>query len=917
MNWTSLKNGIATVIKTNGNQEITGNALKGVLNSMVNSLGANATFAGMAIPSTSPGTPDGPVFYLAIQAGSYPNFGSANFQLSIGELGIFKWDGTTWEAQKFISGNGGSDNHFYGYFSSSSNLPHNGNIGGYAYVGESLPFAIYNATSNNSVLTWTDSGSTIDITQVEADNEDLVAINNKLKLKDRPTAVNQKGYKILRKGVSLASQMTNVNTIYEVRYAFDLGGGTLTIPSGSILKFDGGKISNGQITFSGNSCSVESPNFEECTFTGDIITGAVIEDKGFAIGNINGSNVLSWLVTQAANNSATLNLSRDYYVDSVRTQTEGFYVEYGFLQLSNKSFNINGNCHTIYDEHVYGVGAAIPIFLLMNCHDITVRNLYYEGLHNDNNNKTNYDTLGQFNSGGGVLFWLNGDTDNFNVIDGRIRYGQKYVAYGCVSFVSMSDINNRIQGKDNLCVKGLTNSTFEIDAFDCVHPLAVCKGSNIKAKVKFNYVSRGVALYGVQNAEVYVEGCHCTTPIMVLLKDVISYTDDTYSTRVFSNCNNIKAYVKWLDIEDTYTSYIWGDIFVSLANYDIEGNNETAPQFAERTTPYKCDNIQLNIDGTPTNGFAFDFVGPNCSEGTDVYAVELSGVSNRYILIDRQASTSKIINLKLKNANIYGLLGYINSNSTICLENSIIGSLSNRAENIIDIVLDSKSSIITAPDKYFRINSLDISMSYISDITSISKLPKRGFVLLTTSITMIYNSYYPLLGRSLNEGESCEIIFFNNTNSRLWLTLDAGGATNATQVTVESKTFIKVIATKVDGIIYSLMERIRTPKYKGAQLSTLVNDTTNIIYDVLVETTGKTIIWYDGANMRTYDGEIAGIARSGTFANVPIPTNVGFQYFCASGASIDGGTTEKTNIVIYYTGSGWVDANGNAVVAKA
>jgi hypothetical protein len=66
----------------------------------------------------------------------------------------------------------------------------------------------------------------------------------------------------------------------------------------------------------------------------------------------------------------------------------------------------------------------------------------------------------------------------------------------------------------------------------------------------------------------------------------------------------------------------------------------------------------------------------------------------------------------------------------------------------------------------------------------------------------------------------------------------------------------------------------------------------------------------------SFDGEDFTIKRSGTFTEKPnVPRNVGFQYFCTSGASIDGGTTEKTNIPIFYTCSGWVDANGNSVVA--
>lgn len=73
-NWTVLKKAIANVIKANGNQEITGQLLQNVLNNIVSSVGENSTFAGIATPATNPGAPNGPVFYIAIKAGTYSNF---------------------------------------------------------------------------------------------------------------------------------------------------------------------------------------------------------------------------------------------------------------------------------------------------------------------------------------------------------------------------------------------------------------------------------------------------------------------------------------------------------------------------------------------------------------------------------------------------------------------------------------------------------------------------------------------------------------------------------------------------------------------------------------------------------------------------------------------------------------------------
>lgn len=92
-NWQILKAAIADVIKTNGNQEITGQVLQNVLNNIINNLGANATFANIATPSTNPGTPDGPVFYLATQSGTYSNFGGAIVE---NEAAILLYNGSTW-----------------------------------------------------------------------------------------------------------------------------------------------------------------------------------------------------------------------------------------------------------------------------------------------------------------------------------------------------------------------------------------------------------------------------------------------------------------------------------------------------------------------------------------------------------------------------------------------------------------------------------------------------------------------------------------------------------------------------------------------------------------------------------------------------------------------------------------------------
>lgn len=90
-NWSNLKTTISNIVKSNGTQAITGNSLQSVLLNMVTSLGENCMFAGVATPATTPGTPDGNVFYITTEAGTYTNFN--NIVVADGELAILIWKG--------------------------------------------------------------------------------------------------------------------------------------------------------------------------------------------------------------------------------------------------------------------------------------------------------------------------------------------------------------------------------------------------------------------------------------------------------------------------------------------------------------------------------------------------------------------------------------------------------------------------------------------------------------------------------------------------------------------------------------------------------------------------------------------------------------------------------------------------------
>lgn len=85
-NYEQLKQAVSDVIKTNGNQEITGAIMKNTLLTIISTVGYNSTFAGIAKPTTNPGTPDQKVFYIAGTNGVYSNFNAIELNNEIAIL---------------------------------------------------------------------------------------------------------------------------------------------------------------------------------------------------------------------------------------------------------------------------------------------------------------------------------------------------------------------------------------------------------------------------------------------------------------------------------------------------------------------------------------------------------------------------------------------------------------------------------------------------------------------------------------------------------------------------------------------------------------------------------------------------------------------------------------------------------------
>lgn len=111
--FSALKAAIQAAIRQNGNNEITGNIMQGILLSIVNTLGDAAInqladivnqlnsrisdgymYGGIATPTSTPAASSGKVFYIALQAGTYTHYGELTIQQG---MTIIVTDNVAWE----------------------------------------------------------------------------------------------------------------------------------------------------------------------------------------------------------------------------------------------------------------------------------------------------------------------------------------------------------------------------------------------------------------------------------------------------------------------------------------------------------------------------------------------------------------------------------------------------------------------------------------------------------------------------------------------------------------------------------------------------------------------------------------------------------------------------------------------------
>ena len=167
--------------------------------------------------------------------------------------------------------------------------------------------------------------------------------------------LNKMSEKTLRRGFLLANQINSENTIYRIKYDFDLNGEKVTLPLGCVLKFEGGSIRNGSLV--GNHTKIiarKSAIFDSVFIEGTWVVPEITSDWFVCKRDNDLVQAFNLLSEEIPNTITVENRDKDYWVDC---QAGGSFLKpVGILNVkSNTRCILNGTIRQRghHSNHIY------------------------------------------------------------------------------------------------------------------------------------------------------------------------------------------------------------------------------------------------------------------------------------------------------------------------------------------------------------------------------------------------------------------------------------------------------------------------------------------------------------------------------------------------------------------------------------
>lgn len=897
-NYEQLKQAVADVIKTNGNQEITGQIMQNILLSIISIVGKEAMFAGIATPSTNPGTPEQNVFYIASEKGLYVNF---NGFILNDEVLIFINKNGIW--QKLESGIATKESvenkqdklNFDNTPQEGSNNPVTSNGIRVALdeqknevdAAKDEALEAIKENEENAILNFNSqrvtpemlSESTLQLIQSSgggtitnfADDEDIESVDNGLgvnvlKLANReydPINFIGKGYKIIRKnivdGKNLLTQdmINDPDTIYDIRYNFDLNGATLNFPDNVELFFNGGSITNGDF----NNIRISNLYLRPEWFGAK---GNGIDDDTLAFETMLKINAYLFLLRP----NATYIISKTIDIKNAPGRT----IKCDGCQISNiKYIGDNGNLFDFTNGYSY--------FKMEN-----VR------LENSGNNE---EAIG-LNLEPKIQ---NAPVSSYNILNVK--------AIGFKAGIRITD----------------TKGGGLIDSFGC----SITRPNQVGVLLDKN--SNGV--YVSINEYITIKRCGIQSDYRASMGTSANIYPNTYGVHVkkgshllIEECDlDFMSAGIYLDDVDTDTTS--GARSIKIKNNTIIGNN----------TGIKIDLRTKNINGV----YVYNNNWENWNDNENNVWIEVNSENNKYVigLIDKETivqafpgfpSTQMPNSMyRINNNKAYCYLGDVILYSSITFSNQynlqnckyiVKGNNNNRAELINPTYINNGADLKTLIKSGYYIGS-NTKFTYINAPTDLSE---ERFVMLvcayddslisqtiTTQTGTIYNRMFIVDVYDWGWVEVSKDSAVQELKSKISPKKINGGNIS------EYKTIGNYYGNNIEGSPLDINENFTLSVYQNGtgcilQLFTSINN--GMFYKVYYNaTSGDT----SGTQWKKINESNIFNKLYGTFSEKPLSQNIetGYSYFCTDKKTTEGG---RNGIVIYYDGNeNWVDALGRIV----
>lgn len=320
-----------------------------------------------------------------------------------------------------------------------------------------------------------------------------------------------------------------------IKKSIDLGGSTIAIPEGVILKVNS-KLSNGKIE--GESTQIEvgkKGRFSSVDFDGSFNVPSInyksFEDYSSdtelfrAMFNLTFKNIAH----------STLHMESKRVYDIEYHKLAYAHAIYEYYNVANKT--IVGNGAIINDRRTrtqIGYSTYDGVFLFSNCHKITIDRLNYQNLNEDfvpvkddkGNIKHDAGIENQLGYIGSSYILLQNDCSGIDVTAEIVgaRYGVKSGDYSM--FWLCGDY-------------GVKNSTFNINANRTGYPVAIEIGDSLSINVTSDTHHRACYLCGVSNSRIKVRAKNIMiAPVHCLLSDTHYSKGDKKNAR-FKACYNL------------------------------------------------------------------------------------------------------------------------------------------------------------------------------------------------------------------------------------------------------------------------------------------------------------------------------------------------------------------------------------------